>query len=69
MALIPDDIFSTMYPMESDRSAFPAQTPLAMAYVPVQKLSAVYESDVAFQTGTLFPDLDKPWLVGRGSEK
>ena len=67
--MISDDVFSTMYPMQPDRSAFPAKISLAMAYVPMQQLSAVYEDEVALKVGTLFPDLDKPFLMGRGSMK
>jgi hypothetical protein len=63
--MISDDVFSTMYPMQPDKSAFPANISLAMAYVPMQKLSAVYEDDVALRVGTLFPDLDKPFMAGR----
>lgn len=37
---------------------------VAMAYVPWQRWSTVYEPDTAFMQGTLFPDLDKPWLAG-----
>ena len=37
--------------------------PLAMAYVPVQKWGKTYEPDVALARGTLFPDLDKPFLA------
>lgn len=62
--MIPDDVFSQMYPMQPDRSAFPEQTPIAMAYVPYQKLTAVYDENAAFEVGTIFPDLDKPWLGG-----
>lgn len=58
-----------MYPMQPDRSAFPSQISLAMCYVPFQKLNTVYQEDVALQVGTLFPELDKPWLVGRGYKK
>ncbi len=35
-----------------------------MAYVPVQQLNAVYDTDKALERGTLFPELDKPWLGG-----
>ena len=38
--------------------------PLAMAYVPMQKFENLYEIDSAFCAGTLFKDLDKPF-VGR----
>ena len=37
---------------------------LAMAYVPVQHFDTVYETDTAFMQGTLFPELDKPLMVG-----
>lgn len=35
-----------------------------MAYVPVQQLNTVYDTDKALERGTLFPELDKPWLGG-----
>lgn len=37
---------------------------VAMAYVPWQHLTSVYETAKAFQYGTLFPELDKPWNPG-----
>ena len=37
---------------------------VAMAYVPWQQWHTVYEADTAFMQGTLFPELDKPWLAG-----
>lgn len=37
---------------------------VAMAYVPWQTLGTVYQSDTAFMQGTLFPELDKPLMVG-----
>lgn len=40
-------------------------TPLAMAYVPVQQWDCVYEDcHRALQRGTIFPNLDKPFLEG-----
>lgn len=39
---------------------------LAMAYVPWQFFDMVYEPDKALEVGTIFPELDKPFL-GRGS--
>ena len=38
------------------------QMPLAMGYVPYQMMGIVYEPSVAFSRGTLFPELDKPFL-------
>ncbi len=40
---------------------FPAGIPLAMAYVPMQKLRNIYEPAKALMRGTLYPELDKPW--------
>lgn len=36
--------------------------PLAMAYVPWQHITRVYDNlEEAFQTGTIFPELNKPF--------
>lgn len=46
-------------------SAFPDNTALAMAYVPFQgKITETCSCDKALMTGTLFPCLDKPFLMG-----
>lgn len=47
---------------------FPQQTPLAMAYVPFQQWGKVYNSDQAFNSGTLFPELDLPFERGGDSK-
>ncbi|MDR3645777.1 MAG: spore coat associated protein CotJA [Clostridia bacterium] len=60
-----DDIFSTLYPMQQDDNLFPREISLAMAYVPYQKISTLYEPANALRVGTLFPDLDKPLVMGR----
>lgn len=39
---------------------------LAMAYVPKQKFLNVYEPDKALKIGTIFPELNKPFLGRRG---
>ena len=36
--------------------------PLAMAYVPFQQIEGVYNQEQALKSGTLFPNLDKPFL-------
>lgn len=41
------------------------QYPVAMAYVPWQRWQQVYPVDKAISRGTIFPDLDKPFLMGR----
>lgn len=40
--------------------------PVAMAYVPWQHLTKIYENlDKAYQTGTIFPELTKPFMGRR----
>ena len=38
---------------------------IAMAYVPWQHFQSIYEPDKALQVGTVFPELNKPFL-GKG---
>ena len=41
---------------------------LAMAYVPFQPaVNKVFNAMEALKIGTLFPELDKPWLGERGN--
>ena len=47
------------------RGIFPPATPVGMAYVPIQMFGQVYEPMMALDRGTIFPELDKPWLDGR----
>ena len=43
--------------------------PIAMAYVPFQRMSHIYENlDEALKIGTIFPELTKPF-VGRRTKK
>ena len=42
------------------------QFPLAMAYVPWQRFGQTYELSKALCTGTIFPELDKPFCGKRG---
>lgn len=37
----------------------------AMAYVPFQTDTAMYDAEKALCRGTVFPDLDKPFLGGK----
>lgn len=41
------------------------QYPVAMAYVPWQRWQQTYPLDQALDRGTIFPDLDKPFVMGR----
>lgn len=40
--------------------------PLAMAYVPMQRWCNTYEPAEGWHRGTIFPDLDLPFLGGGG---
>lgn len=39
--------------------------PLAMSYVPMQRWGDLYSADVALSRGTVFSELDKPFLGRR----
>ena len=41
-------------------SRFPAETPVAMAYIPFQSLGQLYSDDEALMAGTLFPSWISP---------
>lgn len=62
-----DDIFSTLYPAQQQDDMFPSEISLAIAYVPLQRITTLFENEEAYKIGTLFPDLNKPFLGGRGS--
>ncbi len=38
------------------------ELPLAMAYVPMQKWGELYAPAVGLERGTIFPDLDLPFI-------
>jgi hypothetical protein len=42
----------------------PAETPVAMAYVPYQQWDTMYTAEEGFPYGTIFPQLHKPFCVG-----
>lgn len=37
---------------------------VAMAYVPWQMIDTIYEPENGYSRGTIFPELDKPLMVG-----
>lgn len=45
-------------PMQSDM-------PIAMAYVPMQRWNQVYDMSRGLTRGTIFPELDLPFVMGR----
>ncbi len=50
--------------MNEQKSMFPNDAVVGMAYVPWQQLEEVYEPEVALQHGTIFPELHKPFMAG-----
>lgn len=42
-------------------SRFPENTPIAMAYVPMQQWKETYDIEDGFCRGTVFPELDLPF--------
>ena len=50
---------------ECDLSAS-SQLPVTMGYVPLQKWCNTYDTQTALCRGSLFPELDKPFLGSRG---
>ncbi|MDO4608923.1 MAG: spore coat associated protein CotJA [Clostridia bacterium] len=44
--------------------AMPDKDILTMAFVNIQPLTSVYDTDTGFSKGTIFPNLDKPLKVG-----
>ncbi|MBQ8815011.1 MAG: spore coat associated protein CotJA [Lachnospiraceae bacterium] len=42
-----------------------ANFPVGMTYVPMQKWGPLYDHQKALCQGTLFPEMDKPFMGGR----
>lgn len=47
---------------------FPQNTPVAMAYIPFQQFGQLYTPETGLDRGTMFPELDKPFLGGGASK-
>ena len=43
----------------------PMSFPVGMAYAPMQQWQQTYDLDMGFRRGTIFPDLDLPFEMGR----
>lgn len=46
-------------------SPFPENTVTTMAYVPFQTDTTMYDVETGYKNGTVFSDLNKPFLGGR----
>ncbi len=49
---------------ELNPSPLPAMPVVAMAYVPFQQYNTIYAPEKGLEVGTIFPELDKPFLGG-----
>ena len=58
------DSYSKNNPAPEATTRFPANTPLAMAYVPFQQWGQVNDESEALSKGTLFSELDFPFSGG-----
>lgn len=47
---------------QTDQSTCPLYPSLAIAYVPDQVWQKLYNTETGFQRGTIFEELDKPFL-------
>lgn len=52
-------------PMREAATPFPEEYSVTMAYVPMQTDISVYDEMKAFEVGTLFPVLNKPFNPAR----
>lgn len=50
-------------------SPLPADPVVAMAYVPYQQFNTVYAAEKGLDSGTIFPELDKPFYGRRGEPR
>ena len=58
---------STAYPQRREKACdegceLSSDCALAMAYVPQQKWQKIYSSEIGFTRGTIFEELEKPFL-------
>lgn len=66
-----DGVLGAQCPCEARENLYTGMTPLpknpvtAIAYVPFQTDTTMYEAQKALCRGTAFPDLDKPFYGGK----
>ena len=59
----------SVYPMPNHVHQEKCEPVLAMAYIPRQEWGKTYEPQTALEQGTLFPDLNFPFLGKAGVRK
>ena len=47
----------------------PCDIMTGLVTIQMQHLNRVYDVEAAFQKGTLFPELDKPWMMMGGRHR
>lgn len=50
---------------EQPDTALPKEMPIAMLYVPYQSWRKLYDHQIALERGTIFEELDKPFIGER----
>lgn len=60
----PSECYSKDYCKDTDYNAVNGDI-LTMAFVNMQPLESVYETDDGFPRGTIFPNIDKPFFGGK----
>ena len=53
---------------QAEENFMPLERPLAMVYSPRQSWRELYDPEMGFTKGTLFKELDKPFMGGGGAE-
>lgn len=56
-------------PLENTESSGDCADPLTMVFINMQPLESVYPLNEAFEAGTLFPNLNKPFYGGMNDER
>lgn len=61
-----DDMNGQACVFADDPTPLPKDYVVAMAYVPYQQFNTIYPAEKALDTGTAFPELDKPFYGRKG---
>lgn len=62
MVYLTNDMRQGQVPVPFDELRLSGRFPPAMAYVPWQRLDEMYTPETALERGTLYPELDKPFM-------
>ena len=59
-------VSAPVMPEAAEPCGCPEGFSVGMGYVPWQTWQSIYEPEQALKTGTIFQELDYPWMVGGG---